>query len=83
MDILLKNFWFLVGVQSSYDLRCRVVDTKHWEFWKKLRFSKKNQDLFAVSIQNQEDIVESDNNMWKKTDNHEKLFEKINFFRFL
>ena len=41
-------------------------------------FEKFSRFFFAVSVQNHEDIVESDNNMWKKV-YYEKLFQKNQF----
>ena len=51
-------------VQPGYDMKCKkssILKTENFD--KKLKFSRNFQDFFSVSVQNQEDIVESDNNM--------------------
>ena len=63
-------------------MKCEESLILKTENFDKMKFSRNFQDLFfAVSVQNHEDIVESDNNI-KITDNCEKLFKKINFNKF-
>ena len=65
-DILVKKFWFEVKVQPSYDMKCKessILKTENFD--KNWNFREIFKIFFAVLVQNHEDIVESDNNMWK------------------
>ena len=65
-----------------------TLNVKSRRSWKTENFDKNwnireiYKIFFTVSVQNQEDIVESDNNMWKNSLLWENYFKKSIFSRF-